>query len=151
VVDVNYGGSTGYGRAYRHRLDRQWGVVDVDDCIAVVRQLVDQGEVDPKQLLIAGANAGGHTTLGHLAFRNVFSAGTSYFGIADLEIFREQAPRFQRHELDRLVEPNPEAAATLGCEIFAPALETVGLEESSSTAAGHHSPRTKKKTRARTA
>ena len=85
VVDVDYGGSTGYGREYRRRLDGQWGVVDVDDCVAAARFLVERGDVDPERLAIEGGSAGGYTTLAALAFRDVFAAGISLFGIGDLE------------------------------------------------------------------
>ncbi|HEV8653407.1 MAG TPA: prolyl oligopeptidase family serine peptidase [Actinomycetes bacterium] len=112
VVDVNYGGSTGLGRAYRERLTGQWGVVDVDDCLAAARYLVEAGRADPEGLLIAGASAGGYTALCALAFRDLFTAGASYFGIADLETFRHKAPKFQAHYLDRLVGPYPEQADT---------------------------------------
>ena len=112
VVDVNYGGSTGYGRAYRERLTGQWGVVDVDDCLAAARYLVEVGQAAPERLLIAGASAGGYTALCALAFHDLFAAGASYFGIADLETFRRTAPKFQAHYLDRLVGPYPEQADT---------------------------------------
>ena len=87
VVDVNYGGSTGYGRAYRERLNGQWGVVDLQDCVNAARYLVEQGEADPDRLLITGGSAGGYTTICALTFTDVFAAGTTYFGIADLEQF----------------------------------------------------------------
>ena len=112
VVCVNYAGSSGYGRSYRERLTGQWGVLDVADCIAAARHLTQDGKADPRRLLIAGASAGGFTALCALAFHQVFAAGTSYFGIADLATFRQQAPRFQAHQLDRLVGPYPQAAST---------------------------------------
>jgi dipeptidyl aminopeptidase/acylaminoacyl peptidase len=112
VVEVNYGGSTGYGRAYRERLSGQWGVVDVADCLNAARHLVEAGKADGRGLVISGASAGGFTTLCALAFHRLFAAGTSAFGIADLETFRAQAPKFQAHELDRLIGPYPQAAAT---------------------------------------
>src|SRR4029077_13818911 len=84
VVDVDYGGSTGYGRAYRRQLDGAWGVVDVDDCVAAARFLVERGDVDADRLAIAGGSAGGFTTLAALAFRDVFAAGISHFGVGDL-------------------------------------------------------------------
>ncbi|HXK33195.1 MAG TPA: prolyl oligopeptidase family serine peptidase, partial [Dehalococcoidia bacterium] len=80
VVDVNYGGSTGYGRAYRERLNGNWGIVDVDDCANAARFLVGRGDVDGKRLIITGGSAGGYTTLAALTFRDVFSAGASHFG-----------------------------------------------------------------------
>src|SRR6266545_2409755 len=112
VVDVNYAGSTGYGRSYRERLTGQWGVLDVADCLDAARSLVQAGEVDGRRLVISGASAGGFTALCALAFHDLFAAGTSAYGIADLETFREQAPKFQAHELDRLVGPYPEAVVT---------------------------------------
>ena len=87
VVDVNYGGSSGYGRAYRERLNGQWGVVDVDDCVNAARYLVTKGLVDGERLVIRGRSAGGYTTLAALAFRpDAFRAGASYYGVADLEL-----------------------------------------------------------------
>jgi dipeptidyl aminopeptidase/acylaminoacyl peptidase len=112
VVEVNYAGSTGYGRAYRERLTSQWGVLDVADCLDAARSLARAGEVDGRRLVISGASAGGFTALCALAFHDLFAAGTSAYGIADLETFREQAPKFQAHELDRLVGPYPEAVVT---------------------------------------
>jgi dipeptidyl aminopeptidase/acylaminoacyl peptidase len=112
VVEVNYAGSTGYGRAYRERLTGQWGLLDVADCLDAARFLVQAGEVDRRRLVISGASAGGFTALCALAFHDLFAAGTSAYGIADLQTFRQQAPKFQAHELDRLVGPYPEAAVT---------------------------------------
>jgi dipeptidyl aminopeptidase/acylaminoacyl peptidase len=110
VVDVNYAGSTGYGRAYRERLSGQWGVADVVDCLQAARHLVAAGEVDPQRIIIAGASAGGFTALCALAEDGHLAGGVSYFGIADLEAFRQRAPKFQAHELDRLIGPYPQAA-----------------------------------------
>ncbi len=87
VVDVNYGGSTGYGRAYRERLNGEWGVVDLQDCVNAARYLVERGEADGDRLLITGGSAGGYTTICALTFTNEFAAGATYFGIADLEQF----------------------------------------------------------------
>jgi dipeptidyl aminopeptidase/acylaminoacyl peptidase len=112
VVDVNYAGSTGYGRGYRERLTGQWGVLDVADCLDAARSLIQAGEVDGRQLVITGESAGGFTALCALASEEFFAVGVSRFGIADLETFRRQAPKFQAHELDRLVGPYPEAVAT---------------------------------------
>jgi dipeptidyl aminopeptidase/acylaminoacyl peptidase len=112
VVEVNYAGSTGYGRGYRERLTGQWGVADVADCLDAARSLVEAGEVDGRRLVISGESAGGFTALCALASEEFFAGGVSRFGIADLETFRQQAPKFQAHELDRLVGPYPEAAAT---------------------------------------
>ena len=87
IADVNYGGSTGYGRAYRERLNGQWGVVDLQDCVNAARYLAGRGEADPDRLLIRGGSAGGYTTICALTFTDVFAAGASYFGIADLDQF----------------------------------------------------------------
>ena len=108
VVDVNYGGSTGYGRAYRERLNGQWGVVDVDDCVHAARYLVEQGLADPDRLAIAGGSAGGYTTLCAVTFRSVFKAGASYYGIGDLEVFIRDTHKFESRYLDRLIGPYPE-------------------------------------------
>jgi dipeptidyl aminopeptidase/acylaminoacyl peptidase len=110
VVDVDYGGSTGYGRAYRSRLDGQWGVVDVDDCINAARFLSATGEVDPARVAVQGGSAGGYTTLAALAFRpEAFSAGVSYFGIGDLTGFDLETHKFESRYTERLVGPWPEA------------------------------------------
>ena len=111
VVDVDYGGSTGYGRAYRHELDGNWGVVDVDDCVGAARYLVDRGDVDGDRLAIEGGSAGGYTTLAALAFRDTFTAGISLYGVADLEMLARETHKFEARYLDRLVGPYPEAAA----------------------------------------
>jgi dipeptidyl aminopeptidase/acylaminoacyl peptidase len=108
VVDVDYGGSTGYGRAYRSRLDGQWGVVDVDDCINAARYLIARGEVDPQRVVVEGGSAGGYTTLAALAFRDFFSAGVSYFGIGDLTGFDMDTHKFESRYTERLVGPWPE-------------------------------------------
>jgi dipeptidyl aminopeptidase/acylaminoacyl peptidase len=108
VVDVNYGGSTGYGRDYRLRLDGQWGVVDVNDCANAARYLASQGLVDGERLAISGGSAGGYTTLCALAFTDVFKAGASHFGIGDLETFAYDTHKFESRYLDRLVGPYPE-------------------------------------------
>jgi dipeptidyl aminopeptidase/acylaminoacyl peptidase len=110
VVDVNYRGSTGYGRAYRAHLDGHWGVLDVQDCVDVATFLADRGDADPDRTVITGASAGGFTVLRALATTDRFAAGASWFGIADLATFRTHAPRFQRHHTDHLVGPWPEAA-----------------------------------------
>ena len=111
VVDVNYGGSTGYGREYRRRLERNWGVVDVDDCVNAARHLAAQGLVDEKQLAIDGGSAGGYTTLAALTFRDIFSAGASYYGVSDLETLARDTHKFESRYLDTLVGPYPEEAA----------------------------------------
>src|SRR4029450_7757762 len=87
VVDLNYGGSTGYGREYRDRLRGRWGEVDVDDSAAVVRYLAGRGDIDPARVEITGGSAGGYTTLLALAIRDAFASGTSYYGVADLVTF----------------------------------------------------------------
>jgi dipeptidyl aminopeptidase/acylaminoacyl peptidase len=112
VIDVNYGGSTGYGRSYRERLRRQWGIVDVEDAIAAARSLADAGEADEKRLAIRGGSAGGWTTLaavttGVIARGPVFSAATSYFGVSDLRGFVEQTHDFESRYLDGLLGPLP--------------------------------------------
>ncbi|MFQ6058133.1 MAG: S9 family peptidase [Anaerolineae bacterium] len=108
VLDVNYGGSTGYGRAYRRRLEGQWGVVDVDDCVNGARYLVERGEVDGNRLIIRGGSAGGYTTLSALTFRDVFKAGASYYGVSDLEALTKETHKFESRYLDRLIGPYPE-------------------------------------------
>jgi dipeptidyl aminopeptidase/acylaminoacyl peptidase len=108
VLDVDYGGSTGYGRAYRERLNGQWGVVDVDDCVNGARYLAERGEVDGGRLIIRGGSAGGYTTLCALTFRDVFKAGASHFGIGDLEAMTKETHKFESRYLDRLVGPYPE-------------------------------------------
>jgi dipeptidyl aminopeptidase/acylaminoacyl peptidase len=108
VLDVNYGGSTGYGRAYRQRLNDQWGIVDVDDCVSGARYLVEQGLVDGHRLAIDGGSAGGYTTLCALTFRDVFKAGASYYGVSDLEALTKDTHKFESRYSDRLVGPYPE-------------------------------------------
>jgi dipeptidyl aminopeptidase/acylaminoacyl peptidase len=110
IVDVDYGGSTGYGRAYRRRLDGMWGVVDVDDTVAAAQFLVERGDVDPDRLAIEGGSAGGYTTLAALAFRDVFAAGITHFGIGDLELLEVDPHKFESRYSRRLVGPYPEAA-----------------------------------------
>ena len=111
VVDVNYGGSTGYGREYRRRLERNWGIVDVDDCVNAAKHLVAKGLVDESKLAIDGGSAGGYTTLAVLTFRDVFSAGASYYGVSDLESLAKDTHKFESRYLDSLVGPYPEDAA----------------------------------------
>lgn len=110
VVDVDYGGSTGYGREYRERLKGNWGMVDVDDCVNAARFLVKRGDVDGRRLAITGGSAGGYTTLCALTFRNLFSAGASYFGVSDLEALAMHTHKFESRYLDGLVGPYPERA-----------------------------------------
>ncbi|WP_433139270.1 prolyl oligopeptidase family serine peptidase [Actinomadura nitritigenes] len=107
VIDVNYGGSTGYGRAYRERLRRQWGVVDVEDAIAAAQALVDGGIADPARLAIRGGSAGGWTTLAAATQTDVFKAATSYFGISDLQSFAAATHDFESHYLFGLIGPLP--------------------------------------------
>ena len=111
VVDVNYGGSTGYGREYRQRLNGQWGIVDVADCVNAAKYLIAQGKVDPKRLLIRGGSAGGFTTLCALVFYDLFAAGASYYGVADLEGMVEDSEKFERRYTDTLVGPYPQQKA----------------------------------------
>lgn len=108
VLDVNYGGSSGYGRAYRQRLNGQWGLVDVDDCVNGARYLVEQGYVDGNRLAIRGGSAGGYTTLSALTFRDVFKAGASYYGISDLEAMTRDTHKFESRYLDSLIGAYPE-------------------------------------------
>jgi dipeptidyl aminopeptidase/acylaminoacyl peptidase len=108
VLDVDYGGSTGYGRAYRKRLEGQWGVVDVDDCVAGARWLAAEGLVDERRMAIRGGSASGYTTLCAITYRDVFRAGVSYFGIGDLETFDRITHKFESRYTQRLVGPYPE-------------------------------------------
>ncbi len=111
VVDVNYAGSTGFGRAYRQRLAGQWGVADVDDCVAAARHLAAKGVVDRARLAIRGGSAGGYTTLCALAFHDTFAAGASHYGVADCEALARDTHKFESRYLDGLIGPYPEAAA----------------------------------------
>jgi dipeptidyl aminopeptidase/acylaminoacyl peptidase len=111
-VDVNYGGSTGYGRPFRERLYGRWGIVDVEDTIAAARFLVETGRADPERLVVTGGSAGGYIVLAALAFHpDAFTAGTSYYGVSDLEPFAEITHKFELKYTDVLVGPWPEAAA----------------------------------------
>ena len=107
LLDVNYGGSTGYGRKYRERLKDNWGTVDIDDCTNGALYLANQGRVDKKRLAIQGGSAGGYTTLACLTFRNVFSAGASYYGVSDLETLAKDTHKFESRYLDGLIGPYP--------------------------------------------
>lgn len=109
VLDVNYRGSTGYGRAYREKLRGQWGVADVDDCVAGAEYLVGQGKADGDRLVITGGSAGGYTTLCALTFRDTFKAGASHYGIGDLSTLATDTHKFESRYLDRLIGPWPEA------------------------------------------
>ena len=108
VLDVNYGGSTGYGTSYRRRLNGRWGVVDVDDCVNGARYLVERGEADGSRLAIRGGSAGGYTTLSALTFRDVFKAGASYYGISDLEALASETHKFESRYLDTMIGLYPE-------------------------------------------
>lgn len=108
VLDVNYRGSSGYGRAYREALKGRWGLVDVEDCIAGAQFLAAQGKVDGERLLIRGGSAGGYTTLAALTFHTVFKAGASYYGVSDLEALAQETHKFESHYLDSLIGPYPE-------------------------------------------
>jgi dipeptidyl aminopeptidase/acylaminoacyl peptidase len=108
VLDVNYGGSSSYGREYRERLKGQWGIVDVDDCVNGARYLVEDGEVDGNRLAIRGGSAGGYTTLCALTFRDVFKAGASHYGISDLEALARDTHKFESRYLDGLIGQYPE-------------------------------------------
>ncbi|SFC70060.1 dipeptidyl-peptidase 5 [Massilia yuzhufengensis] len=111
VLDVNYGGSTGFGRAYRDLLKGQWGVVDVEDCVAGARHLASQGLVDPERLLVRGSSAGGLTTLCALAFHDLFKAGACYYGVSDLAGLDADSHKFEAHYNEYLVAPKAQAAA----------------------------------------
>jgi len=112
VVDVNYGGSTGFGRAYRERLDGQWGVVDVADCAAAARALVAAGKASAERIAIEGGSAGGFTALAALCFTDVFRAGASRYGVTDPSALASETHRFEARYLDSLIGPWPEARAT---------------------------------------
>ncbi|HEX4753800.1 MAG TPA: S9 family peptidase [Solirubrobacterales bacterium] len=110
VVDVNYRGSSGYGRAYREKLKGNWGVVDTEDCVAAARFLAETGEVDGKRLAIRGGSAGGYATLCALVFHDEFAAGASYYGVADAEALARDTHKFEARYLDGLIGPYPERA-----------------------------------------
>ncbi len=137
VVDVNYGGSTGFGRAYRELLHERWGVVDLEDCIAAAQHLAAAGEVDGSRLSISGGSAGGYTTLLALATSDVFAAGTSAFGVADLVSLTQTTHKFESRYTDWLLGPLPEALdvyrerspITHADSIRAPVMITQGLED----------------------
>ncbi len=137
VLDVDYGGSTGYGRDYRKALEEEWGIVDVDDCVAGAEWLVGQGLADPQRLAIRGGSASGFTTLAALAFRRTFGAGTTYFGIGDLRAFVKDTHKFESRYLERMVGPWPAAQqryldrspALHADRIVAPVLVEQGAED----------------------
>ncbi len=109
ILDVNYGGSTGYGRAYRERLDGEWGVVDVDDVIAAARGLADAGLADPARIAIRGSSAGGWTVLSALVRGGTFAAGIARYAVTDLRTLVDHSPDFEAHYIDGLVGPLPDA------------------------------------------
>ena len=138
VVDVNYGGSTGFGREYRNLLRGAWGIVDVEDCIAAARHLAAEDEVDGRRLAIHGGSAGGYTTLCALAFHpDAFAAGASYYGVADAATLARDTHKFESRYLDRLIGPWPEAEELyrerspihFADRIRAPVLLLQGLED----------------------
>ena len=108
VLDVNYGGSTGYGREYRERLNESWGIVDVDDCSNAALHMVGRGEADGDRLAIDGGSAGGYTTLAALTFKEIFKAGASHYGVSDLEALAKETHKFEASYLGGLVGPYPE-------------------------------------------
>ena len=112
VLDVNYSGSTGYGRPYRDRLKGQWGIVDVEDAVAGAQAMVAAGKADPARLIIRGGSAGGYTTLAALTFHDTFKAGASYYGISDLEVLQLDTHKFESRYNDTLIGPYPEAKDT---------------------------------------
>ena len=103
VVDVDYGGSTGYGRAYRQRLDGRWGIVDVADCVAAVTHLISSDRVDPSRVAIRGGSAGGYTTLRALVTSPIFKVGASHYGIGDLKALARDTHKFESRYLDKLI------------------------------------------------
>ena len=108
VLDVNYGGSTGYGRAYRQRLNGQWGIVDTEDCVNGAKYAVEKFGIDPQRLIIRGGSAGGYTTLCALVFHDTFQAGASYYGVSDLAALAQETHKFESRYLDRLIGPYPD-------------------------------------------
>jgi len=108
VLDLNYRGSTGYGRAYRDRLYLSWGTVDVDDAVAGARYLAQQGRVDERRCVISGGSAGGYTTLAALTFRDFFQGGASYFGVSDLAALARDTHKFESRYMDWLIGPYPQ-------------------------------------------
>ncbi|MBX9686880.1 MAG: S9 family peptidase [Candidatus Obscuribacterales bacterium] len=109
VVDVNYGGSSGFGREYRERLSGNWGIVDVDDCVSAVKYLTEAGKIDPHKVAITGGSAGGYTTLCALTFQSdFFAVGASYYGVSDLSSLATDTHKFESRYLDGLIGPYPE-------------------------------------------
>ncbi|HSJ35527.1 MAG TPA: prolyl oligopeptidase family serine peptidase [Acidimicrobiia bacterium] len=134
VVDVNYRGSTGFGREYRNLLRDSWGIYDVEDCRAAARYLAEQGLVDGDRLIITGGSAGGYTTLAALAFGDEFRAGASYYGVADIALLNEHTHKFESRYLDGLVGTDPDEirrrSPLFSCDrITAPVVLFQGLED----------------------
>ena len=137
VVDVNYRGSTGYGRQYRNLLRGKWGVYDSDDCIAAARYLVQRGQADGERLVIRGGSAGGYTTINALTFHDVFAAGAAYYGIADLSVFLNDTHKFESQYLVSMIGPYPErkdlyyerSAINFTDRLSAPMIIFQGLED----------------------
>jgi dipeptidyl aminopeptidase/acylaminoacyl peptidase len=137
VVDVNYRGSTGYGRAYRNALREKWGLYDTHDCIAAADYLASRRLTDRKRTVIRGGSAGGYTTINALTFHNVFAAGAAYYGIADLSVFLEDTHKFESRYLDTLIGPYPEtkdryyerSAINFTDQLSAPMIIFQGLED----------------------
>jgi dipeptidyl aminopeptidase/acylaminoacyl peptidase len=111
VVDVNYRGSTGFGREYRRALNEQWGIADVEDCVNAARYLADSGRVDANRLAIRGGSAGGFTALAALVFHDTFKAGASHYGISELEALATDTHKFESRYLDSMIGPYPEERA----------------------------------------
>ena len=111
LLDVNYGGSTGYGRHYRDRLQLKWGIVDVDDCVNGAKFLANQGLVDRDRCVITGGSAGGYTTLAALTFRDFFQGGASYYGVSDATALARTTHKFESRYLDWLIGKYPEEEA----------------------------------------
>ncbi|MEX2482673.1 MAG: S9 family peptidase [Gammaproteobacteria bacterium] len=137
VLDVNYRGSTGYGRAYRDALKGGWGAIDVDDCVAAARFVAERGDVDPQRMAIRGGSAGGLTTLNALIDHDLFRAGTSLYGVADLTALAADTHKFEARYLDSLVGPWPAARAIYrerspvhrAADLSCPVLFLQGLED----------------------
>jgi dipeptidyl aminopeptidase/acylaminoacyl peptidase len=111
VLDVNYGGSTGFGREYRERLNLNWGIVDVNDAVNGAKFLAERGSIDPKRAVISGGSAGGYTVLAALAFRDFFQGGASYYGVSDVAALARDTHKFESRYLDWLIGPYPETEA----------------------------------------
>ena len=108
MIDVDYGGSTGYGRAYRERLRGQWGIVDVDDCVNAAKSMVAEEKADPARIVITGGSAGGYTVLAALTCRDVFKGGASYYGVSDVAALARDTHKFESRYLNWLIGPYPE-------------------------------------------